>query len=54
MLGDLPVHRYGPASNAKWVLWGHDIFGVLSGWHTINCFATLAHKLFRKKRRRKE
>lgn len=31
MLGDLPVHRYGPASNAKWVLWGHDIFGVLSG-----------------------
>merc|ERR1740131_805962 len=31
MLGDLPIHRYGPASNAKWVLWGHDIFGVLSG-----------------------
>merc|ERR1712107_901117 len=31
MLGDLPVHRYGPASNAKWILWGHDIFGVLSG-----------------------
>merc|ERR1712180_259113 len=31
MLGDLPVYRYGSASNAKWVLWGHDIFGVLSG-----------------------
>ena len=30
-LGDLPVHRYGPASGAKWLLWGHDIFGVESG-----------------------
>ena len=47
-------HRYGPASNAKWVLWGHDIFGVLSGWHTINCFATLHHDLFRKRGRKKE
>ena len=23
--------RYGPASNSKWLLWGHDIYGVLSG-----------------------
>jgi len=30
-LGDLTVHRYGPASNSKWLLWGHDIYGVLSG-----------------------
>jgi len=30
-LGDLTVRRYGPASNPKWVLWGHDIFGPLSG-----------------------
>jgi len=30
-LGDLTVRRYGPASNSKWVLWGHDIFGPLSG-----------------------
>jgi len=30
-LEDLTVHRYGPASNSKWLLWGHDIYGVLSG-----------------------
>merc|ERR1712130_727804 len=30
-LGDLTVRRYGPASNPNWVLWGHDIFGPLSG-----------------------
>ena len=27
--------RYGPASNSKWVLWGHDIFGPLSGANMI-------------------
>ena len=27
--------RYGPASNPKWVLWGHDIFGPLSGANII-------------------
>ena len=25
------MFRYGPASNSKWLLWGHDIYGVLSG-----------------------
>jgi len=30
-LGDLTVYRFGPASNDKWVVWGHDIFGVDSG-----------------------
>ena len=23
--------RYGPATNAKWLVWGHDIFGPESG-----------------------
>ena len=25
------MHRFGPANNDKWVVWGHDIFGVDSG-----------------------
>ena len=27
--------RYGPATNSKWVLWGHDIFGPLSGANIV-------------------
>jgi len=30
-LGDLTVFRYGPATNEKWIIWGHDIYGVDSG-----------------------
>merc|ERR1719154_561774 len=30
-LGDLTVFRFGPATNDKWVVWGHDIYGVDSG-----------------------
>jgi len=30
-LGDLTVYRFGPATNDKWVIWGHDIYGVDSG-----------------------
>eukprot|EP00091_Calanus_sinicus_P018638 TRINITY_DN4321_c0_g1_i8.p1 TRINITY_DN4321_c0_g1~~TRINITY_DN4321_c0_g1_i8.p1 ORF type:complete len:256 (-),score=50.93 TRINITY_DN4321_c0_g1_i8:74-841(-) len=30
-LGDLTVFRYGPSTNDKWVIWGHDIYGVDSG-----------------------
>jgi len=28
---NLKVHRYGPAQNSRWVVWGHDIFGPESG-----------------------
>jgi len=30
-LGDLTVFRYGPATNDRWLVWGHDIFGPESG-----------------------
>merc|ERR1711915_552616 len=30
-VGNLTIYRYGPAINDKWVLWGHDIYGVDSG-----------------------
>jgi len=30
-LGDLTVFRFGPPSNDKWIVWGHDIYGVDSG-----------------------
>ena len=35
----LTLLRYGPASNPKWVLWGHDIFGPLSGANIIVIYA---------------
>ena len=25
------IPRYGPATNEKWIIWGHDIYGVDSG-----------------------
>merc|ERR1712215_578663 len=31
LLGDLTVYRFGPATNDKWIIWGHDIYGVDSG-----------------------
>jgi len=30
-LGDLTVFRFGPPTNDKWIIWGHDIYGVDSG-----------------------
>merc|ERR550539_2238281 len=30
-LGDLTVFRFGPSTNDKWIIWGHDIYGVDSG-----------------------
>lgn len=43
-LGDLDVYRFGPSSNTKWLIFGHDIYGVDSG-RTKEVCATINEEL---------